>query len=115
MGLRVKKNKNQSPALVIDGTADISLAAELRNEIINLMAESDTLTVDMDAVDHLDVSCVQLLCSANRSFEEKGKHFSVRLGKSDKLCRNVLGGSGYDPHNGCPEKKCATCLWKGKN
>lgn len=114
MGLHMNRKKDKPPVLVVEGDAGIAMAAELRNEIMGAMGESDTLTVDLNKVDNLDISCIQLLCAANRSFEKQSKTLKVARGGSSELCRTLLSGSGYDPQTGCAEKKCRTCLWKGK-
>lgn len=115
MGFQVKKNKNQPTVLSLTGSADISAVSDIRNEILVLMNETHNLTVDMDMVDRVDVSFVQLLCSANISFEKKEKRIDVLTGKNVELWRAVLSDAGFDLHDGCPEKKCKNCLWKGKS
>ncbi len=112
MGIRMNKNKGKQPVLVLEGDVDISIAADIKTRIMDVMNETDSLTVDLGGVERLDISCVQLLCAANRSFEKKSKRLNVITGKGDSLCRTLLGSSGYDAHDGCPEKKCRACLWK---
>lgn len=114
MGLYLNKKKGKPPVLVLEGDVGIAMASDIKNEIMKVMGETESLTVDLGKAERFDISCVQLLCSANRSFEQKAKHLNVVVGKNDDLCQKVLTGSGYEPHGGCPEKVCKRCLWKGE-
>jgi ABC-type transporter Mla MlaB component len=113
MGFHVNRKKGKPPVLTLEGDVGIGEAAELRNEIMGVMNESDSLTVDIGNIEKMDISCVQLLCAANRSFEKKSKVFKIDRGKNDMSCRTVLTGTGYDKNGGCHEKICKNCLWKG--
>ena len=114
MGLHMDNKKGKPPVLVLEGDAGIAMASEIKKAIMDAMAETDTLTIDVENVENFDISCFQLLCASNQSFERKTKQLSLVTGKNRDLCRKLLTGAGYEQSGGCPEQVCKRCLWKGE-
>lgn len=112
MGILIEENL-QSPVLHLDGEATIAMAAELKNTLIQSLSQSERLTVNLEAVVDMDISCLQLLCAANRHSEKNDKTMQLYTGANEETLRNFLLESGYDPGGSCPESPCKRCLWKG--
>lgn len=62
-----------SEILYWQGALIQSKSMELGGEILNALKECDTLTVNLDAVESLDYSCLVILCAVKRQANEKGK------------------------------------------
>lgn len=50
-----------------------AMSLDLGGEILNALQECDTLTVNLEGVELLDISCFVLLCAMKRQANEKGK------------------------------------------
>lgn len=112
MGIRMEI-KDKSSVIHLDGDVTISMASELKEVVSKHIAESQSLTINVEKVDELDISCIQLMCSANLSTERNNKKLVLKLGKQKELFKHRMIESGYDPVDGCPEGPCKRCLWKG--
>ncbi|MBU1168781.1 MAG: STAS domain-containing protein [Proteobacteria bacterium] len=112
MGIRIEK-KNKTRVLHIEGDATIAMAEELKNQVAQGLLESESLTISLEKVADIDISCIQLVCSANRSFENHNKKLRVKTGKNSEQIKKFLIEAGYDTSGGCPEGACKQCLWKG--
>jgi anti-anti-sigma factor len=112
MEIRTEK-KDHLTVLHLTGEATIASAAALKSAMIETLETADALTVSLDAVSVMDVSCLQLLCACNRSAEKKGKKMNLTEGNNGDTLRAFLIEAGYDPEGSCPENPCKRCLWKG--
>lgn len=88
----------------------ISQATELKKNITDALSNSDGLIIDLKNLSEFDLSCIQLLCSANFTFEKTGKKMTVNIAPGDFL-REKLLQSGYTSKSGCFESPCRNCLW----
>lgn len=111
MGFKIEK-KNKKVTLTADGDLAIGIAADLKDEIFSCLSDSEEVNIDLDGVKDIDLSCIQLLCSANQTFEKQKK--VVKIGDIKSAIVNALTESGYSSSGGCPEAPCKKCLWKGE-
>lgn len=98
--------------LVLGGSLTIENASTLRTTFIKALMKEDDLSVCIDADAIVDVSSLQLLCSAHRTALKLGKSITLRL--LDKA--NFLGAvdnAGYIRRRGCARDKDGTCLLVG--
>lgn len=112
MGIQTEKKDNSS-FIYLEGDVTIAMASELKDAVLKHIAESQYLTINVENVEELDISCIQLLCSANLTSERKNKKIIMKLGKQKDVFKQMMIESGYDPVDGCPESPCKRCLWKG--
>ena len=68
-------------------TQEMSLT--LGGELLNILKECDTLTVNLDEVERLDYSCLVLLCAVKRQANEKGQLLTLE-GLENPLVTAVL-------------------------
>jgi len=95
------------------GPMGIAQANEVKAALINSLSSYGKVTMDLKEVHEMDMSIVQLFCSANMSFEKSGQYFSISDKDMDYMA-SLLTELGYDNNFGCSENPCKTCLWKGE-
>jgi ABC-type transporter Mla MlaB component len=98
--------------LILDGELTVAGAAQFREMLIQAMASSDRVELDMGEVTALDLSCLQLICSAHRTAQVSGKELTLGKGQSEIL-KKARMDAGYIRHQGCRYNPTETCLWVG--
>lgn len=96
----------------LDGPLTIENASAIRKKLISTLIREDEIAVCIDADVPVDLSFLQLLCSAHRSASSLGKAFTLRHTTSGNFSAAVEN-SGYRRKKGCVHDSCGTCLWVG--
>lgn len=104
-----KQGKNT--ALVISGVLTIEHAAELREALMKSLENASHVMLNMDGVTETDLSCVQLLCSAHRTFVNAKK--SVELAGTSEILKQAARDAGYKRSFGCMQETEKSCFWTG--
>ncbi|HWR72770.1 MAG TPA: STAS domain-containing protein [Nitrospirota bacterium] len=96
--------------LVISGSLTVDNAGRLRKALLDSIERHEDVGLDIaeDAV--LDLSFLQLLCSAHRTAVAAKKSFKIR----GTACLNMVkavGESGYLRKTGCSRDRNGSCLW----
>jgi anti-anti-sigma factor len=99
--------------LTLDGDLTIEHAAALKKILATVLFESTQTVVCLDNVRCMDLSCIQLFCAANRSFENTKKRLTPQIGNSDVI-ESALLEAGFSSSGECPENFCEKCFWKGE-
>lgn len=73
-GSDVKEERTIRP----DGNLGIDRAALLRAEILDALASSRRVILDLEAVSDIDLSCLQVLYAARKSARTTSREFSIR-------------------------------------
>ncbi len=63
--------------IALKGHVVIESAETLHKTLQGAFAEAEKITVDMGGTDEIDITCVQLFCSAHKTALETGKTFAV--------------------------------------
>jgi ABC-type transporter Mla MlaB component len=100
----------ETATLFISGPMTIEDAAHLKTSLVDALAVSFLIEVDLNATDTIDLSCLQVLCSAHRAAVQAGKKLFVRR-KSDAPI-TCLEDAGFPRHSGCLQKEGEPCLWQ---
>jgi hypothetical protein len=98
--------------LVLEGPLTIGNASVIRKNLISTLIREDEIVVSIDAEAPVDLSFLQLLCSAHRSASSLGKTFTLRNADSGNFTAAVEN-SGFTRKKGCIHDKSGTCLWVG--
>jgi len=94
------------------GDLDIQRAGELRSTLLEALEESEAVSLEFGECAKVDLSVVQMLCSAHRTATKL--HKLLRL--SGSLPRGFLEAvedTGYSRTSGCTYDREGTCLWVG--
>jgi hypothetical protein len=101
---------DQGGELTFGGSLTIENASALRKKLISALIKADTLKVFIDADASVDVSFLQLLCSAHRTASNLGKVFAFGREATGNFL-TAVNGAGFFRSRGCAMVK--TCLWTG--
>ena len=113
--------RSQDPAepgrqeLKITGSLTICQAASFRQALLEGLAAGSELRVDLSRLSEIDLSGLQLLCSAHQSAEQAGKRLQVIDG-GNEIFRCVAADAGFQRHVGCARDTSNSCIWlEGEN
>ena len=96
--------------LKLDGDVTIEQAAELKNVLIDAIDKVNDLDIDVGELKNIDLSGLQLLCSAHRSSLNKNKTLNVINKKNDSYVKTILD-AGFNRNLVCDVDKNNSCLW----
>ena len=85
-------------------------APEIRTALLEQLAAQGPFELDLGEVDEVDLTGLQLLCSAHRTATARGKEF--RVTRWSEAFERAVETAGFHRHQGCSEG----CLWiRGDN
>jgi ABC-type transporter Mla MlaB component len=101
-------------AVKLEGDLTLPYAEEIKKVFIKALLDADNVSVGFGKVRDVDLSCLQLLCSAHRS----GVRFKKRMefsGEPAAEMLNAAAAAGYSLLKGCLKgckQDCEkVCLW----
>ncbi|MHB9098462.1 MAG: STAS domain-containing protein [Syntrophales bacterium] len=94
----------------LEGDLNIQDAGRLRETFVRAFSETEALSVNLDGVTSIDIACMQVLCSAHKTFTTANKFFAIRGCVAPSFERSVMD-AGYARTAGCPADLHHTCLW----
>ncbi len=96
--------------ITLDGNLTVGRSEELRSLLIKAIIDADRVCLDFGTVTDVDLSCLQLLCSAHRSASRMNK--SVFLsGDWPEVFKKTVEEAGYARLSGCRLDVSHSCLW----
>ena len=99
--------------LKVAGSLTVAQAATFREALLDMLSETKgEFTVDVSAVSSLDLSGLQLLCSAHQSACKNGRRLQVVDG-GNQAFRGVVADAGFQRHIGCARDTTNSCIWVG--
>jgi ABC-type transporter Mla MlaB component len=107
------QESNSQGTLVLDGDITVNTAEELRTHLIKAMINVEELSVEFGNIGDIDLSCLQLLCSAHRSAVRMNKRVTVSGAWPDRF-RKTVRDAGFERNVGCSLDSCNSCLWMKK-
>jgi anti-anti-sigma regulatory factor len=102
--------ENGRQVLRLEGDLGIEQAGELREIFIREMEIQGPLNLNLDGVKTAHVACLQILCSAHRTFWTSGQGLTLD-GPLPPLFNQALEDAGFDREKGCPLDSTQTCLF----
>ncbi|MHC1697966.1 MAG: lipid asymmetry maintenance protein MlaB [Geobacteraceae bacterium] len=94
----------------ISGSMTIEDAANLKNTITGIIAESSLIEIYLSETETTDLSCLQVLCAAHRAAVLGGKKLVLR-NVPDSL-HTCLEDAGFPRQAGCLHLEGEICLWQ---
>ena len=106
-----KKKKEET--VVVKGALTVSHIAGVRDDLIKALKTAGKVALDLRAVTEIDLSALQLICSAHKTAMKAKKSFEF-IDSSTEVAKNTAGMNGYLRQTGCSIDQDKTCLWKIK-
>ena len=105
------KRKGKASVLSLQGNVTIPDRERLKKKLAEEIEGSRSVEVRLDKASTVDLSLLELLCSAHNSAIRAGKHLAVS-GTHPYLLSYVFEHAGFAHYRGCGRNSDAECLWK---
>lgn len=96
--------------LKLSGELTIQHAEELRTALIKAIISMDDLAIDCSGASRVDLSFLQLLCSAHRTFTRLNKRVALTECRPEVL-QIAVKEAGFVRSRGCSLDRQNSCLW----
>jgi len=94
-----------------EGDLSLSTAGQMKSALLELVNIGEPAVIDLAGITGIDLSGLQLLCSAHRTFRWRHTDFELRE-RSGQLQR-AASDAGYAMRSSvCPYRRDQNCLWK---
>ena len=103
---------DQGGKITLDGSLTIENASAIRKKLIEVLTKEDALKISVGSDAAVDVSFLQLICSAHRTASKLGKSFALGRDASGNFLAAVEN-AGYVREHGCAGDREDTCVWIG--
>lgn len=100
--------------LTVQGELTIFSAAEFKAALFDALSGAGHVTVDVEHVNGVDLTGLQILCSAHRSATAEGKSISL-AGEQSPVFAEAVVLAGFSRSTGCVAEGGNTCIWIGGN
>lgn len=97
-------------AIALQGEVTIRRAHELKDLLCSKLPDTDRLLIDMSGVTEIDLSGLQLFCSAHQTFAKRGGQLRLK-GVPAESVRSAIEISGFIREQSCPPDQNGHCLW----
>lgn len=99
-----------SVSIHVGGELTVQHAAELRACLLSALNGAQSVRIDLQAVEDIDLTCLQILCSAHKSALFAGK--ALCLGnETPQHFKDSLNVAGFSRLQGCTMDTGDSCLW----
>jgi anti-anti-sigma regulatory factor len=92
------------------GEWTIERAGELKGMLSEGLEGGECIVVDVEEIENVDLSCLQLLCAAHRASLREGKLLTLG-GKRPDQFRKRVHEAGFSRALGCHKDPGKSCLW----
>jgi anti-anti-sigma regulatory factor len=106
----MKVDCSDNGVMRLEGELTIQYAGALKEVLLKALAEGKELSLDLEGVAEADVACLQVLCSAHKTFLAADKTLKTIGPVSESFERSVKD-SGYRRTIGCHSDPERNCLW----
>jgi len=111
MGLDVGKSDDVE-ILALKGALTIECANELKSMLLDALNKKDHVVLNLEGVKEVDLSCLQLLCSAHRTSLKFHKQLTL-AGRQPESFQQAVRDAGFTRQVGCHKDPHQKCLWIG--
>ena len=106
------EQENDKTCLYLEGEMTINNAEAFRDNLLLSLKQSNLVEIDFEAVTAVDLTCLQLICSAHRFAVESGKDVVIKDNSLPPL-REARIRAGFDFQKSCGFNPSHECLWMG--
>lgn len=109
MGTSFNRSGNAG-IIVMEGDLTLPYAADMRSALIKALLDADDISVAIENVQDVDLSCLQLLCSAHRSAVRLKKHVAFKQ-PLPRIFSEMVEAAGFTRMTGCKLDCEKNCIW----
>jgi len=102
----------ETNVLKLKGSWTVKRANELKRVLLEILNSCEHMVIDLEELTDLDLSSMQLFCSAHRTSLRDGKHLALYERKSQSL-KQMVREAGFVRTLGCHKDPNKNCLWTG--
>jgi anti-anti-sigma regulatory factor len=106
-----KETLDEGHAVILKGELTIAHAEELKAVLSESLQGFSTIRIQFGDVDAVDLSCLQMLCSAHRTAAALSKVLTLE-GEIPPMVRQAMKYTGFTRQKGCafsPHTNCLGC------
>ncbi len=107
----VFEGPDEAGTIMLKGELTIQYASRLKEVLVEAMGKTSRLAINLEGVDEVDLSCLQVFCSAHRSALASGGDI-VLTGAWPEPFRRTVETSALSRGKSCRSRKNEPCLWK---
>jgi anti-anti-sigma factor len=93
--------------LILSGDVTVQFATVLRETLLEVISNTVKLVLNIEHVERIDLSTVQLLCATHRALKKADKDLIV-IGMIPEIVKETISDSGY---NDCMSNRDSSGLW----
>jgi anti-anti-sigma regulatory factor len=97
--------------LKLDGGWTIERAGELKSALLDALSDNHRIVLDFEATTELDLTALQLFCSAHRASLRLGRQIEIQ-GQGSPIFYQMVRDAGFLRSLGCHKDLEKSCLWK---
>ncbi len=102
----------ETNVLKLKGSWTIERANELKRVLLEMLNSCEHMSIDLEGLTDLDLSTIQLFCSAHRTSLRDCKQLALHERKSESL-KQMVRDAGFVRALGCHKDPDKKCLWIG--
>jgi len=99
--------------LTVVGNMTIQNASAFKDSLRALQESGTGAAINLEGLTEADLSFLQLLCSAHRTFTTFDQPFTI-AGRVPEPLLKIIAAAGYQRERGCPLDSTHSCLWVGR-
>ncbi|MDQ5985195.1 MAG: hypothetical protein CSYNP_00900 [Syntrophus sp. SKADARSKE-3] len=103
-------DSDNGKSLSVSGEVTIQNAGSFRDSLKKLYEDGSNVTIHLEELTNADLTFLQILCSAHRTFTSSGKALTIS-GPCPQVLKKVIEDAGYQRGYGCALDTTKTCLW----
>ena len=108
--MEIQMDCSDNGVMRLEGELTIQYAGRLKETLMTAFSELKELSLNLEGVTGIDIACMQVLCSAHKTFSAANKSFAVH-GRVAPSFKQSVQDSGYARMSGCQADLQRTCLW----
>jgi len=101
--------ERQAGQLQVEGAVTVAEVAQLKELLVRMVVEAETLQVDLSRVDQVDIAGLQLFCAAHRFACTRGR--GIKLSGGGERFLALVRAAGFTHGAWCSAREQIPCLW----
>ncbi len=104
------EQEGEEKRVTISGELNIENASALKDILISSLEKTESVVVNLENLTDVDLSCLQLFCSAYKTADASGKCFTIS-GNCSLVFKDAIKDARFLQNAGCGLPCEKRCLW----